>query len=145
MSTVAQRHHYVFVGSTSAFSQRDCIMLCYATSAVCCCWCCCYFLFVQAALLYQLPYKRIKGFGCIREFMRDATRISFGRHSLITIIIRLYNCIIAPHDYNTWIIELGLLNLLLLAAPTWIIALSSVSVVALYLFIHVYWVWIEWG
>lgn len=69
----------------------------------------------------------------ISEFMHDATRISFGRHSLIAIIIRLYN-------RSTWLQymnnRMGLLNLLFLAATMWIIALGSVSVVALYLFIY---------
>lgn len=89
MSTVAQHHHYVFVGSTSAFSQRDCAVLCLCSQCSVL-FLLLFFLFVHSVLLYQLPYKRIKGFGCNREFMRDATRILLAAIHLLPL---LFACI----------------------------------------------------
>lgn len=113
----------------------------FISNFLCCCYC---FCFVRAALLYQLPFipklnpkKKNEYWMCIQsEFMHDATRaFSSVRHSLIAIIIRLYN-------RSTWLQymnnRMGLLNLLVSGCIDVNYGIKQcVSSVALYLFIYI--------
>lgn len=92
--------------------------------------------------IYTHTLSESKAFG-ISEFMRDATCISYGHHSLIAIIIRLYN-------RSTWLQymnnRMGLLNLVcmyicIIRCNDWVNygVLNSVSVewrLQFYLFIY---------